>query len=172
MTEYVILHPEGDTFELFPALVDRPIMTTKADAPKTVKRLALERAQAALAAQMAELDAEEGVSRTNGLSSIETVAPPEWARPDFSDDPVPVADARVPAPGRHLGADGIWRTELHHTTKSPGPQHVCECNQSFYNAQAFVDHSKSCAVHRRFVAHPSYEPGAFVQGGLEPHPLR
>lgn len=166
MTEYVLLHPDGDTFTLVPALVDKPILTTVEHAPKTVRRLALER-------ELAALDAEEGIMREPSLAIDE----PGWAPPSSTltietRGPMPVDEAGRRYAGTYLGADGVARTELHFTEQRPGPQHVCECSQAFYDRVAYVRHSQSCAVHTKFVSDPRYEPGAFVQGSTEQHPYR
>lgn len=183
MTEYVLLHPDGDTFTLVPALVDKPILTTVEHAPKTVRMLALERELAALRDEVDddELGAGGFVLPVGWESAAEARAARAGLNKGVSLTIEGAHDARLPAPpdeagrryaGTYVGADGVARTELHHSEQRPGPQHVCECSQAFYDRAAYVSHSQSCGVHARFISDPRYEPGAFVQGGVERHPLR
>lgn len=166
MTEYVLLHPDGDTFTLVPAQVDKPILTTRDQAPKTVRRLALERELAAL---RAEEDDDVDTEQSWWAPPISTQPEPA---PEWHSEFKPRDEAGRRYAGTYVGADGVARTELHHSEQRPGPQHVCECSQAFYDRAAYVSHSQSCGVHARFISDPRYEPGAFVQGGVERHPLR
>lgn len=157
MTEYVLLHPADDEILLVPALVDRPVLVPKTDAARTVKRLALER-------QLAELDAEEG--RVPGLSNVSVAFVDDYPAARLPDEPGPRYA------GTYVGADGVARTELHFTEKKPGPGHVCECGQAFYDRSAYLLHGRSCGIHVQVVADPRYEKDAFMHGSTEKHPLR
>lgn len=155
MTEYVILHPEGDTFELVAAAIDAPKMFPKADAERTVKRLALERA-------LAEMDAEDGI--THAVDPYPSIT--QFVA-EVREQAVEVDEAARRNVGSFLGADGVTRTELHHTERKAGPQHVCMCNQAFYDPSAYKLHVRTCQMYRRVVSPPNAEPGAYVHGSAE-----
>lgn len=136
---WVLLIPYGASVHHIEADVTEPVLVPADDheaAAKKIRLLALEREMRALRADLGDPEPADTV-HARGTPPL----------------PVPV---RHPEPealdvghryaGTFVGADGVARTELHHTERRPGPKHVCPCGQAFYAPDAYQAHAQRCAV--------------------------
>lgn len=145
---WVLLIPPGVAVHHIEADVPEPVLVPADDheaAAKKIRLLALEREMRALRAELGDAPA-PAAARVDSLTGLPVpVRHPEPAGPEAL---APVGD---PAgahryAGTFVGADGVARTELHHTERRPGPSHLCPCGQAFYRADAADAHAARCAV--------------------------
>ncbi len=135
---WVLLIPPNAIVHHIEADVPEPVLVAADDhaaAAKKIRLLALEREMRALRSELGD------EPHTTLHVPLDPAPDPPVA--DRHSDPI---EAHARYAGTFVGADGVARTELHHTERRPGPAHVCPCGQAFYHADAHQAHAARCAM--------------------------
>lgn len=145
---WVLLIPPGVAVHHIEADVPEPVLVPADDheaAAKKIRLLALEREMRALRAELGDGPAPVA-ARVDSITGLPVpVRHPEPAGPEALAPVGDLAGAHRYA-GTFVGADGVARTELHHTERRPGPGYVCACGQAFYSPDAHAQHAARCAM--------------------------
>lgn len=145
---WILLVPAGTLVHHIEADVAEPVVLSADDheaAAKKIRLLALEAEMRALRADLGEPDLEPPNSPVANRQTG-----PQRATPVASREPEPHMP-QGSTPGTFVGADGVARTELHHTERRPGPRHLCPCGAAFYDPTAHRIHLETCATGREVV---------------------
>lgn len=141
---WVLLIPPGVAVHHIEADVPEPVLVPADDheaAAKKIRLLALEREMRALRAELGD-DPAPAAARVDSITGLPV--PVRHSEPAEALAGDPIGAHRYA--GTFVGADGVARTELHHTERRPGPKHVCPCGQAFYSADAHAAHAQRCPV--------------------------